>query len=324
MGLAKLSIQPSLAWLNAFEAAAVAALPDSSLSNAAAVLWGYAALEVQPSRQLVNSLNARLCELLQGGSAVVAAGSSSQLATVAASGAAGCEVLTPATAAAGAAGLPTAAVTAQLLWALVHQRGVYPAPWIDDLLQAAVPGLASASSKTLGVMLWCMGKLRHGPANPWLLDAWWAAYAARLTAATSSQQQQLLEVPASQVACTVAAAATAAAESRTSLSLITAVLYCFARIGRTPSGSTWLDTLLEASQPLLPAASVRQLGNVLGQLVQLRVAPGDVWLGVAAQALRQQWRRQQGEDGKQALLNAQGLLYQLGYGGPQEGARAVV
>jgi hypothetical protein len=326
MGLAKLSIRPSSAWLDAFEAAACVALPDSSLSNAAAILWGYAALEVQPSRQLMNCLNARLGRLLQDGSAMVAGSSRGWLDTAvglqnAVVTAGDSSQYLPASAAA-AAGLPTAAVTAQLLWALVYQRGVYQAPWIDDLLQAAVPGLAAASSQTLAVIMWCCGKLRHGPACSRLLDAWWAAYACKLAAGAAvtntqqqQQQQQQAAVPGTGMASSTAAAAI---DSRTSLSLITAALYCFARIGRTPSGTRWLDLVLEASAPLLPAASVKQLGNMLGQLVQLRVAPGDEWLGVAAQALRQQWRRQQGEDGKQALLNAQGLLYQLGYGGPQE------
>jgi hypothetical protein len=323
-GLAKLSVRPSAAWLDAFEAAACAALPQSGLSNAAAVLWGYAALGVQPSRQLVNSMNTRLGELLQDAST-----SSSRAKPAAAAAAAGYRhPASPPEAAAAAAppppDKPTAAVTAQLLWALVHQRGEYQAPWLDDLLHAVLPALETASIKSLAVMFWCMGKLRHGPANPRLLDAWWAAFAVRMGAnsttqpTASVQQQQQQQHPAEVSAAGVAAAA-AAADRRTSLSLITAVLYCFARLNRTPSGTRWLGMLLEASAPLLPAASERQLANLLGQLVQLRVAPGDVWLGVAAQVLRQQWRRQQGADGKAALLNAQELLYQLGYGGPREG-----
>jgi hypothetical protein len=341
-GLAKLSVRPNAAWLDAFEAAACAALPQSSLSNAAAVLWGYAALGVQPSRQLANSMNARLSELLQGASL-----SSSRSKTPAVAAEAGYHTAPYSPEAAAAADMPTVAVTAQLLWALVHQRGEYEAPWLDDLLQAAAPALATASIKSLAVMFWCMGKLRHGPANPRVLDAWWAAFAARMAANSGTlrqqavdlqqqqqqqavdlqqQQQQAVDLQQQQQqqsaavsAAGAAAAAAAAAERRTSLSLTTAVLYCFARLNRTPSGTRWFGMLLTASQPLLPAASERQLANLLGQLVQLRVAPGDVWLGVAAQVLRQQWRRQQGEDGKASLLNAQGLLHQLGYGGPPSG-----
>ena len=53
MGLAKLGIMPSRTWLDGFEAAVMAALPQASVKEVAAVLWGLSVLGVQPSTALV-------------------------------------------------------------------------------------------------------------------------------------------------------------------------------------------------------------------------------------------------------------------------------
>lgn len=73
-GLAKLAVQPSTAWMDAFEAAVLSSLPHAGLKDVAAVLWGLSLMAVQPSRALVQAVDSRIMTVLHSSTGRARAG----------------------------------------------------------------------------------------------------------------------------------------------------------------------------------------------------------------------------------------------------------